>query len=321
MILKNKDLKEIAEIIRSKKRIAILTHRNIDGDCLGGAAALKLALEKSTDKEVKIVIKDNLAEEYDFMSQFLFTPYINDLPEADLYLALDVSNPMILCISEEEIKKIHTKTIVIDHHANGRPAEIGKIFYVDDSSSSASEIVLQTLKLLDLEITKEIATCLLAGIEPDTGSFQYSNTNPETLEAASELILSGARLSKIIDKTFLNIPVEHLKLRGLVIERLIYNKKYGVVVSYINLQDLDSLDLKETASGLSNFLDVLGDINILFMISEEKEGWLKISLRSRRDHIDLSIFAKALGGGGHKGASGFLIQGKINESSKEVKVI
>ncbi len=321
MILKNKDLKDIAEIIKSKKRIAILTHRNVDGDCLGSAAALKLALENKTDKEVKIVIQDDLSEEYDFMGQFLFVPYLNYLPKADLYLVVDVSNPKIICINEEAIKKIHKKTIVIDHHANGQPADIGKFFYVDDSSSSASEIILKIIKLLKIKITKEIATCLLAGIEPDTGSFQYSNTNPESLKTASELILKGARLFKIIDKTFLNIPVEHLKLRGLVIERLVYNKEYGIVASYVNLKDLNSLDLKETVSGLSNFLDVLGDVNILFMISEEKKGRLKISMRSRRDHIDLSVFAKALGGGGHKGASGFLVQGKINESAEKVKVV
>jgi len=44
-----------------------------------------------------------------------------------------------------------------------------------------------------------------------------------------------------------------------------------------------------------------------------KEGKIKGSFRTTGDEIDVAVWAKKLGGGGHKKAAGFTIDGTIQE--------
>jgi len=43
----------------------------------------------------------------------------------------------------------------------------------------------------------------------------------------------------------------------------------------------------------------------------EGDGKIKGSIRTHRDDIDVSKLAQALGGGGHKKAAGFEIEGRL----------
>jgi phosphoesterase RecJ-like protein len=49
------------------------------------------------------------------------------------------------------------------------------------------------------------------------------------------------------------------------------------------------------------------------MLLAEDEGWVKGSLRTQRDDVNLSDLASQFGGGGHPKASGFRVQGRLEK--------
>jgi len=88
--------------------------------------------------------------------------------------------------------------INIDRHlANGY---FGTVNFVDKTISSISELILRIIETLNIEIDKDIATNLYAGIADSTNNFTSYSTNANTFENAAKLLKMGA-IKKIIKKT------------------------------------------------------------------------------------------------------------------------
>ena len=51
--------------------------------------------------------------------------------------------------------------------------------FVNPDAPACCQILILVLEFLGVNITKEIGTCLLAGIITDTGGFKYSGTSKE----------------------------------------------------------------------------------------------------------------------------------------------
>lgn len=318
--LKNTTLDEIAELIKSHKSITLVPHIGPDGDCLGCLTALNLALKK-IGKHVEIALNEEISPTFLFMQKFADLSVKDSLPKSEIYLILDNATPKRIIFIDQVIeeKQKGVKVALIDHHASGEPQEISDLYYIEPNSSSNAEIIYELICKLGIEIDKDIATCLLTGIESDTSSFQNQNTNSETFRISSILMSKGARLSTIIRNTFLEAPIDILKIRGLILERLVFNTKFKTACSYLTYEDFKKYKLtKEATSGLANMLNTIEGINILFFLTEEEKGFVKVSTRSRKENIDLSKLAGFMGGGGHRGASGFATHGTIN--TKELRV-
>ena len=105
-------------------------------------------------------------------------------------------------------------------------------------------------------------------------------------------------------------------------ERLIYNEKVGSATTYITEEDFTRHKLDEGGlSGLSNFLSSLNDARFTLVLIEAPGGYIKGSLRTTRDDVNVGALAQKLGGGGHKKAAGFVIKGKLSYNDNEVKII
>lgn len=85
-----------------------------------------------------------------------------------------------------------------DHHISN--SGCGDVNLVRPEVGSACEVLYH---IMDAElIDKDIAEALYTGIIHDTGVFQYSNTTPETLQAAAFLISFGFNFPKLIEESF-----------------------------------------------------------------------------------------------------------------------
>jgi Exopolyphosphatase-related proteins len=87
--------------------------------------------------------------------------------------------------------------INIDRHLTN--ANFGTINFVNKTASSLSEMVFQVIKNLNVEIDKEIATNLYAGLIASTNNFSSYSVNAQTFETAASLLKLGA-IKKIIKK-------------------------------------------------------------------------------------------------------------------------
>ena len=62
---------------------------------------------------------------------------------------------------------------------------------------------------------------------------------------------------------------------------------------------------------ISNYIKGLSEADIILVLKETEDGYVKGSLRTIKDNIDVSKIAAVFGGGGHKKASGFKVKGQI----------
>ncbi|MCX7956141.1 MAG: DHH family phosphoesterase [Patescibacteria group bacterium] len=87
--------------------------------------------------------------------------------------------------------------INIDRHLTN--AYFGTVNFIDKTISSISELILNILKILKIEIDKDIATNLYTGISTSTNNFTSYSTNANTFENIAFLLRHGA-IKKIIKK-------------------------------------------------------------------------------------------------------------------------
>ncbi len=294
-------LKDIADIINQSTRIGISFHTSPDGDSLGSALALLIAL-KNIGKDSYILSKEILPSDFYFLpnSESIDGTIILPKEDTEVVIVLDCGNKeRINC----DLSNYKGTIINIDHHLSN--SSYGHINYIDTTAAAVAEIVFDLIKLLGISLTKEIAECLYTSIMTDTGSFKYSNTTSKTHEIASELISLSIDFSAIHRLVYDNRDFKYLKLLGKVYEeiQLINSSICLMKIPHSILKELD-YDLEDSSEIVSSGLTIKGvDIAILF---KEVTGGIKISFRSK-DKADVRKIAEPFGGGGHTKASGAFI--------------
>jgi len=307
-------LTEIAKLVNSSKHIVLMGHKGGDSDCYGSLFGLKLGLE-TIGKKVDIISTEDFPEGLDFLF-FYFPGEISGkyIPGVDLVILLDA--PVISRLVSPEIaqqyKDAGVKTVQLDHHVQGDLLEFVDVSYINDKACSVSEIVFNLLNELGVTIDKNIATCLLAGIVGDTSSFQNQNTSGECFSISSELMKKGARLRTITNNLFGGKEVDALRVWGLAMERLSVNKKLGIVSTFLTYEDINKFGLSnESTGGIVNYLNSIKGARIVILLMEQEKGVIKVSLRTRDEHVDVAKLARQLGGGGHIKASALTFPGSL----------
>ncbi len=299
-------------------------HKRGDVDCFGASFALAMALE-ALGKEVEIVS----TEKYPESLEFLFYYYTGEIAEAahegfDTFVVLDTSDVSRAVDPDLAHKYLEAaqNSVYIDHHTAGDLEQLATVSWRDESVSSTSELVYEVIRELGVEVDKNIATLLLAGIVADTSSFQNQSTTQHSLEVAAELLKRGARQKAVMAQLFGGSEVDVLKLWGLAMKRLNLNKKYHAASTYLTYDDIASCGISGDAmSGIVNYLNQVKGAKLVVLVTEEEPGLMKVSFRTRDEAMDVARLARQLGGGGHVKASGLTFAGSISENAGQVTVI
>lgn len=237
----------------------------------------------------------------------------SDLSLFDLFLILDAGDLKQTGLEvelSEIIKKTAKKAVInIDHHKTNE--YFGHINIVDKKASSTCEMIYAMLKNDGCDIGEKISECLLTGIIGDTGNFTNGATNKQAFSAAADLIWRGANIFKIIERLFsTEASINTLRLWGRIFERLTYNPKYDIAVSYVLQKDLLECQVSEECIEIvANLLNYIHNIKAGILLKEKEDGSFRVSMRSTHPDVDVSRLAKMLGGGGHKKAAGFGVDG------------
>lgn len=306
-------LDEILKEIKKAENTIILTHESPDGDAVGSALAMKLIIQELGKKS------DVMIPEYSRMFDFL--PLTNeikqdsDVKKYDLAISVDCGN--LKRLAKREYFENAKKTIVIDHHGSNNM--YGDLNYVNPVSPACCEILISMAEYFGINITKEIGTCIMAGIITDTGGFRHAGITPETFEYTAELIRKGVEISDIYKRTMGTKTKANFELAKRVIERMEFLEDGKVAFSYINTQD--ELEVNAEPGDHEGLVNIGKDIeNVLvsiFIRQKENEDVYKVSLRSE-DGINVSDICLLFGGGGHSRAAGALIQGTVQEVKEKL---
>jgi phosphoesterase RecJ-like protein len=312
----------IIDFIKTSENILILSHKNPDGDALGSSLGLALALE-SIGKKVSCYSINDIPAVFEFLPGLSILKKEIDFVNYDLVILLDcaifartgIENVYALAASFD-------KLLIIDHHPQTEMEEFENIaFWIDDKKSATAVMIYELLKEMDIEIDKDIATCLLTGIFTDTGGFQHNNTDGISLKAAAELMKKGSRVDKIAKNIFQSKSVPAIKLWGTALSRIETSPVTGMAVSYVSRSDIEEVGAKqEDLAGLVSLINTVSDAKFSLLLTEYDDQKIKGSLRSEEyNGVDVSRIAQSFGGGGHKLASGFEMEGDIKKNIGKIK--
>lgn len=318
--MKPEDIDGVKQLLASPKKIAIIPHRNPDGDAMGSTLGLYHFLKLKGHEPV--VITPN--EFPDFLA---WLPSSNTvkvfeketeistriLEAADIVFTLDFN---VLSRTGDQmgaaLEKLDTTFIMIDHHQ--KPGDYALYTFSDTSFGSTCEMVYHFIVGMGEKalIDKTIATCLYTGIVTDSGSFRYPSTTGTTHRVVADFIDLGIDNTAIHSLLFDN----HSHNRILILARALQNMKvlpaYKTSYTCLSQEELNSFGhSKGDTEGIVNYGLGMKDIVFTAFFTENKdEGIIKISFRSK-GNFDVNQYAREhFSGGGHINAAG----GKSTES-------
>lgn len=310
-------MKEVIEAIRKHKKFLISAHVNLEGDSIGSQLAMKELL-LSLGKEAVIVDADAIPEHYKFLPKAReVSNKIDKTIEFDAALILDC--PTLKRIGKVRDLLSKDKFIInIDHHISNE--KFGNANWVDPHASSAGEMVYRLFNEMGAPLTKETALSIYIAILTDTGSFNYDNTSSITHEIASELLGYGLDPAAVSEDVYERRSVADIKFLGLVLSGVRLNKAGDVAYLEINRSMLRELKMEASKSeGFVNYARSIDGVRIAIMFREDlkNEGKINVSFRSKGD-VDVNTVAAHFGGGGHRKASGCVIEGTLAEAETKV---
>ena len=305
--------RQIHRHIQGAKRLMLIPHQNPDGDALGSVAAFMQWL-RTIDKAHTSFCATPITPRLKFLPHLDYItidPAIWQDETIDTIIVFDSGDLRYAGVADYIAKLKHHPTIInIDHHITNE--RFGLYNMVMPGASSTTEVLYRFFSANDIEIDEHIATCLLTGLMTDTDNFTNGATSHIALAIAGELLTRGGDIHLIRNLVFRDKSIPTLQLWGAVLSRLEKNTELDIVYTYLTQADLKRFGVGEVeAEGIANFMNNLADGRAGLILKELPNGQFKGSFRTTRDDTDVAAFAKKLGGGGHKKAAGFTVDGPI----------
>ncbi|WP_026711350.1 DHH family phosphoesterase [Flavobacterium filum] len=315
-------IEELKKLLEKPKKIAIIPHRNPDGDAMGSSLALYNFLLKLNHQPTVISPNEfpdflawlpNSEKVLTFEKDKAHTTEV--LKSAELIFTLDFNALHRTGEMEKVLAELKVPFVMIDHHQ--APDDYALVTFSDTNYGSTCEMVFDFISDLNQKnlIDTTIATCIYTGIVTDSGSFKFPKTTAKTHRIVADLIDAGINNSEIHHLLFNNNSYESLQLLGKALQNMKVLKSHKT--SYITLtqEELDQFHFKkgDTEGIVNSGLSIKNVILTAIFIENKEEGIIKISLRSTED-FDVNELARLhFNGGGHINAAG----GKSFDSMKE----
>lgn len=305
---------KFVEAMKKGERVLILPHILPDGDTIGSALALFLALKKM-GKEPWILLDDDIPYNLGTLPVQYIVREINPIPELDTVISIDCSDLSRLGSRSQYIHSAGL-SVNIDHHITN--TLFGDINIVDHQAAATGEIIYSLIHAMGVALDCEIATCLYTAISTDTGSFKYSNTTSKTHEIAADLLRNGIRLNEITTELYQNKPSYQIKLLSTVLNTLEFHYQGQLAILHVTENMLRNTGASTSdTDGLIEYARDIKGVEVAILLKELKPGEIKVGLRSKY-HIDVSKIAGEFGGGGHSKASGCTIHGSIDDAKNKL---
>ncbi|MGF1668940.1 MAG: bifunctional oligoribonuclease/PAP phosphatase NrnA [Balneolaceae bacterium] len=309
---------EFLKELKKHNHIGVFSHIRPDGDCIGSQVAMCRWLE-ANGYTAYAFNDDPVPQNLQWLCQYypIHVPGEEDLAMCDLFILLDGNAAHRFGSFEEWQKKHRPRTVMIDHHPD--PNDGFDIAISVDTASSTSELVYDLFAVDNIDLIDEgTAKALYTGLITDTGSLQYDSVTPKTMEVAADLLRRGGFTpNEVAEQVFSNKTVPQLRLLSKAMSTIQLFENNQIAVMYVTQEMLDQTGTTNAdCEGFVSYpLSIQGIKAALFAKDLSDEG-IKMSLRSR-SHIDVNIWARELGGGGHKKAAGAWHKGPLDIAIQE----
>jgi phosphoesterase RecJ-like protein len=303
------------KILSNCRKVLLTTHVRPDGDALGTVAALWLALRKKgigatvvllsrMPSKYSFVFADNGIDHIDASGGLPATLNIDDF---DCLLVADTGTWSQLPQLREKLEHWPRPKLVLDHHVTQEDWATQKLVVTE--AAAAAEVAADLLRVWGVTIDRAIATALHVALVSDTGWFQFSNTRPDTLRLAAQLMEAGVdtdRLNILLNQSERKERVA-LQTRAMQSMQLLHGDRVATMT-------VTKEDFTQTGAGVpatENLVNIplqIGSVEVSILFVEPPEGGpIRVSLRSKGS-LDCAKFAQQFGGGGHTRAAGMKME-------------
>jgi len=324
--MKQEDIQAIQLLLATPKKIAIIPHRNPDGDAMGSTLGLYHFLLKNNHHP--IVVSPN--EFPDFLAWLPGSETVKIfekdkknttkiLEEAELIFTLDFNALHRVGEMEKVLEKLTVPFVMIDHHLS--PDAYATVTYSDTAFGSTCEMLYHFISFLGKksEIDITIGTCIYTGILTDSGSFRFPKTTGTTHRIIADLIDLGVENSEIPALLFDNSSFGKLQLLGRALQNMKVLAEHKTAYTTLSQKELDGFEhVKGDTEGIVNYgLSIKGIVFAAIFIENVEEKIIKISFRSQGE-FDVNLFAREhFKGGGHCNAAGGKSETSMEETVKK----
>ena len=305
------NLSELKDLLRMPKDIAIISHRNPDGDALGSSLGLSLFLRK-LGHSTHVIYPSEYPAVFSWMpgvdEVMIYDTDKNEtlekIRQAELIFCLDFNSLDRIDKVGEEVNASSAPVVMIDHHIDPEP--FAHFASSDVTASSTSEMVVDFIRALgeSRQLDVAIGNCLYTGIVTDTGSFKFS-TSPKLFRTVADLIELGVDDYTLQDLIFNSLPEKSLRILGhCLANRLEVLDEYHTGIIALTKRDFERFNIQRgDTEGVVNYVLKLRNVQMSAFVTEQP-NIVKVSLRSKGDFSVQEIASKYFKGGGHLNASG-----------------
>ncbi|MCU0254662.1 MAG: bifunctional oligoribonuclease/PAP phosphatase NrnA [Acidobacteria bacterium] len=315
------DERAFLELARPGHRFVLTTHVQPDADGIGSELALA-ALLRARGAAVRIVNADPLPATLAFLDVAgeveRYDPPAHDpaLASADAIVMLDNSDPARLGALEPAVRASRARTVSIDHHPD--PDPFWSLLVLRSGVSSTAEVVFGLAGAAGVTLPSAALNALYAGLVGDTGRFRFGSTSADAFAMAAQLVRAGVSPAAMFAQMEECIGGPYMKLLGRTLAGAEFLEQGRLIVLTVPRALVSELGAEgEDTSEIINESLRLRTSRVAVLFREQEDGRTKVSLRSK-GAIDVNRVARRHGGGGHRNASGIVLDAPLDEARRRL---
>ena len=283
---------EIINKIKEFDTIVIARHVGVDPDALCSQLALRDSIKLTYPNKKVLAIGTG-------SSKFLSIGKLDRMEKVENALLIITDTPDQKRVDQLDFTG-SVYTIKIDHHPFME--KYCDLELIDESKSSACEIILDMIFTTELQCNESIAELLYMGIVSDSNRFLFS-INANTFSAVSKLLQTySLDIGRIYQKLYLR-PLNEVRLEGYIsLNMKITPNGLGYVIITDEVINQFGVDSASAGNMINNF-NYIKEVMVWATITEDRKNeQYRVSIRSRGPEIN--HIAELHRGGGHKYACG-----------------
>lgn len=297
---------QILQLVEGSQTFLIASHESPDGDAAGSTLALANAL-REMGKDVVAYNRDRVPLDYAFLPGY--ATVTSELDPAQTFDAGFVLDAGELRRAGNWIRERCRTLVNIDHHPYSE--DFGDIYYVDTQASATGVLIYRILQAAGHKVSAEVAVCIYTAILSDTGSFRYSNANPEAFHVAGEMLALGVDPWSIASGLYESQELERLRLLALSLATLRISGcgQYASLAVTLDMYAQAGAH-EEHTDRFINYPRSIRGVEVAIFFRQLSDDRYKVGFRSKGT-VDVGALARAMNGGGHHNAAGAEVPGSL----------
>lgn len=300
-------LDAILPLLVGHTRFLVASHESPDGDAIASTLALANALREQ-GKDVVALNRDGVPGDYRFLPGWeQVVTSVVPASSFDVGFVLDAGE---LRRAGDWIRGACRILVNIDHHPHSE--DFGDFYWVDAGASATGVMIYRLLQAAGWPISRDVATCLYTTILSDTGSFRYSNADPEAFRVAGEMVALGVDPWQIASGLYESQEEVRLRLLALALPTLDVAPCGTFAAITVTSEMLAATGATaEHTDRFINYPRSVRGVEVAIFFRQLGPARYKVGFRSKGT-VDVGSLSREFGGGGHHNAAGAVVEGELS---------